>query len=192
MSSQRRIDASRANGARSHGPTTPEGQAISARNSVRHGMTSKTVVLTNESSVRFEQILESYVNYFQPQNEVEMDLVEEMAVAKWRQRRAWSVETATLDHEMDCQDPELAKKWGRLDHPTRLALAHESLAQRTQSLNLIGRYETRLRRHYDKSLQNLYLVRSKTCSGETNFLPDEPSPNNEHPIDVPTAGLPKQ
>ena len=181
MSSQRRIDASRANGAKSHGPTTPEGLARSARNSERHGLTSKTVVLTNEAGARFEQSLESYVDLFQPQNEVEMDLVEEMAVAKWRQRRAWSVETATLDHEMDRQDPELAKKWKGLDHPTRLALAHQSLAERTQSLNLIGRYETRLRRQYDKSLQNLYFVRSKRRSEETNFLPNEPSPDIEQP-----------
>jgi hypothetical protein len=181
MSSQRRIDASRSNGAKSRGPATPEGLAKSALNSLRHGLASKTVVLTSESAARFEQVLDSYIDHFRPQTEVEMDLVEEMAVAKWRQRRAWSIETATLARELDCQDPELVKKWQRLDPATRLALAHQSLTERGPSLHLIGRYETRLRRHYDKSLQNLFLVKSKRSVTKTDFLPNEPNPESEQP-----------
>ena len=53
------------------------------------------------------------------------------------------------------------KEWEHLDHATRLALAQQSLAERGQSLHLISRYESRLRRQYDKALQNLYLVQSK-------------------------------
>src|SRR5437016_4878458 len=143
MSSQRRIQASRANGAKSFGPATPEGLQIAARNALRHGLTAQTVVLTNESATRFEQLLDYYVKEFDPRTEVEMDFVEEMAVAKWRQRRAWSIETATMDLEMDQQDPELAKKYERLDHPTRLVVALESLGRRGTSLHTIGRYETR-------------------------------------------------
>src|SRR5438105_15372363 len=129
MSSQRRIDASRANGAKSHGPITPEGRETSSRNAITHGFTAHTVVLTNESVDRFEQAVDSYAGHFQPQDEVEMDLVEELVVAKWRQRRAWSMETATLDHELDLQDPELVSEWEHLDHPTRLALAQQSLSR---------------------------------------------------------------
>src|SRR5947207_5059715 len=125
MSSQRRIDASRANGAKSNGPTTPEGQQTSSLNALRHGLTANTVVLTNESKDRFDQVLDSYADHFQPQDEVEMDLVEELAVAKWRQRRAWAIETATLDHELDQQNLESDEKWQQLDHPTRLALAQQ-------------------------------------------------------------------
>lgn len=180
MSSRRRIDASRANGAKSSGPSTPEGREISAMNALRHGLASNTVVLSNESHTRFQQVLDSYIHHFQPESEVEMDLVEELAVAKWRQRRTWSMETAALDHEMDRQSPTLAKQWERLDHPTRLALAHQSLSDRGTSFQLISRYETRLRRHYDKSLQNLFLVQSKRSPVETDFLPNEPSPKNEH------------
>ena len=46
-------------------------------------------------------------------------------------------------------------------------------------MHLIGRYETRLRRHYDKSLQNLFLVQAKRRAEETDYLPNEPSPKNE-------------
>ena len=185
LSSQRRIEASRANGAKSHGPATPQGLQISSRNALRHGLTAQTVVLTNESVTRFEQLLEAYVEQFRPRTEVEMDFVEEMAVAKWRQRRTWSIESATLDYELDQQDPELTKKFERVDHPTRLVVALESLHQRGTALQLIGRYETRLNRHFERALRNLYLVQAKN-----NFLPNEPNPVIEHLNDADSTTAP--
>ena len=181
MHSQRRIEASRANGAKSHGPATPQGLQISSRNALRHGLTAHTVVLTNESVTRFEQLLAHYVEHFDPRSEVEMDFVEEMAVAKWRQRRTWSIETATLDYELDHQDPAFAKKYERIDHPTRLVVALQSLQQRGPALQLISRYETRMNRHFERALHNLYLVQARRAAAGNDFLPDEPSPETEHP-----------
>src|SRR5215469_11330190 len=103
MPTQAQIDAARCNGAKSHGPRTPEGKAISSRNALRHGMTAKGILLTSEDPELFQQLAAAYYEKFQPADDVERDLVDEMVIAKWRQRRDWSTEAALLDLEMDHQ-----------------------------------------------------------------------------------------
>src|SRR3981081_2605014 len=104
MSSNLQIQASRANGAKSRGPVTPEGRARSSQNAIRHGFNAQTLVLGNESPDEFEKLLLSYIARWQPADAVEMDLVEEMVAAKWRQRRMWGVETAAYDLRMEQQE----------------------------------------------------------------------------------------
>jgi hypothetical protein len=87
MSSQLKKDTARANGAKSHGPNTPEGRARSSANSRRHGLTAKTVLLPGESPEHFQLLLQDYVDQFHPATGVEMELVEAMASARWRLRR---------------------------------------------------------------------------------------------------------
>jgi hypothetical protein len=50
MSSARRIQASRANGALSKGPTTAEGKLRCARNALKHGLRARTIVPDDENS----------------------------------------------------------------------------------------------------------------------------------------------
>jgi hypothetical protein len=54
---------------------------------------------------------DSYVAHFQPQTDVEIDLSEEMVVAKWRQASLVVHQDRHVDHEMDCKDQELKEKW---------------------------------------------------------------------------------
>ena len=81
------------NGAKSHGPITPAGKLKSAANSLRHGLTAKAVVLPTESREDYEALLASYLQRFHPADQVEMDLVESMAVSRWRLRRVANIET---------------------------------------------------------------------------------------------------
>ena len=87
MSSDLKTQSARANGAKSRGPATPEGRAKSSRNSLRHGLSAKSVLLPAESHEQFQLLLDAHIQQFQPANPVEMDLVEAMAVARWRLRR---------------------------------------------------------------------------------------------------------
>jgi hypothetical protein len=65
-SSPRRIQAARANGAKSHGPKTDEGKQIASLNAVKHGLTARIVVLQNESEDQYQADLRDYLDHFRP------------------------------------------------------------------------------------------------------------------------------
>ena len=100
MSSLRRVQSSKANGALSKGPSTPAGKQRSSLNAIRHGLCANCIVLDHESRENFLILLQQHVDRFQPANEVESGMIEEMCAAYWRQRRAWAIETALLDKQI--------------------------------------------------------------------------------------------
>ena len=171
MSSLRKVLSSRANGAKSRGPVTPEGKRISAMNAVRHGLLAETVLLSNESREDFEALLAAYKEKFQPRDEVEADLVEEMVVAKWRQRRLWSIEAAAIDFRMESQRKDL-REIKSTDEPTRSALAFSGVEANDKSMSLFLRYEGRMRRGYNRALADFHLM----CDIENG--PIEPNPDS--------------
>jgi hypothetical protein len=70
--------------------------------------TSVALVLNNEQRHLYEALLNGYIETFQPSGPVETVLVEQMAAAKWREQRSWTLECATLDYAAEAMRPELA------------------------------------------------------------------------------------
>jgi len=188
LSSLRRITSSRANGARSLGPKTPAGKLQSSANAIKHGLLAKCVVLETESEECFQDLLTSFLNRFQPGDDVELGIVEELLAASWRQRRAWAMETKLLDTSIAARP---AAPDG--DERVRLTSGFEA-ASNQPSLELVHRYETRLNRIYKRALNNLVVLRMLSSVQdpeddpapdptivEISTLPNEPNPINEHP-----------
>jgi hypothetical protein len=99
MSSQRKIDSARANGAKSHGPITEEGRKIASMNALKYGLTARTVVLPDEDQQEYDLFLEAYFNDLLPVGIYEKDQVVEMVNAKWRQRRLCGIESILFQRE---------------------------------------------------------------------------------------------
>jgi hypothetical protein len=146
MTSTRRIQSSRANGARSRGPVTEQGKKASSQNGLRHGMLAQTVVLEGESKDRFGALLQALVAEFQPCTESETAFVEIMAVARWRQMRIWGIGKSDFDREMANQDGP---------PPVRASIAFRFLCDHSRSLDLAHRYETGYERQFARALKNL-------------------------------------
>ena len=146
MISEAHSEAARINGAKSNGPKTPEGKAISSANSLRHGCTAKAILLTNEEPKAYCQLAEGYYTALQPTNDVECDIVDEMVISKWLQRRDWSNEAALFDLEMDHQTKKIDAEFPKIDPASRYALAFRALADESKAIQLFMRYETSHRR----------------------------------------------
>ena len=158
MPSQSKTDTARANGAKSHGPVTPEGRAKSSRNSLRHGLKAKAIILPGESAKDFERLRQSYIDQFQPSGGVQMDLVEAMAVARWRLRRLYAIETNLYDHELTRCADDIDEEFVDEDDDHRLAWVFQKIADYQQSLALLIRYEGTLNRSFDRAFKQLLLL----------------------------------
>src|SRR5258708_5510210 len=109
MVSTLKSETARANGAKSRGPTTPEGKEKSSRNSIKHGLTAGNgnILLDCEDKDEFDGVLNKLLGIHQPGNPAEKDVVEEMFAARWRIRRMWTVETNLLNVEIVAQQSKL-------------------------------------------------------------------------------------
>ena len=168
MSSQRKIDSARANGAKSHGPKTEAGRKISSRNAVTHGLYAKGVVIAKESTEQYQEMLDAYIQQFQPIGPVELDLVEEMVAAKWRQRRLWSIETDLIEDQILIQTEKLDKDYSDYDPHCPLSYAYAALAE-SGSLPFLTRNESRLERAYFRALKLLLELQRLRKSEDKNI-----------------------
>jgi hypothetical protein len=172
MSSQRRIDSSRANGAKSRGPVTSAGRYNSSRNNLRHGLLTKSAVLEEERSEAFSQLLADLAREHNAQTETQLTLVEHMAMARWRIARLWAIERELLQSEF--HKPEHI----RLSPTSRVTRAFASLVERDGVFALLNRYEARLDRQYARSL-NLLIKLADPNIPLSEFFHSNPVPQSD-------------
>ena len=187
MTSDRRKKSSRANGAKSHGPTTPEGKERSSRNAVQHGLLAQCLLFSGEDAANFEILVQNHDRRFQPADGIEFGMIEEMCAAYWRLHRVWTIETHTLEHQFAIQPPG--------EPLDRLTNASHELAA-LPGTALMQRYETRLQNMYARAIRTFKLLKTIPFPPRNDDFPDpenapntelpkEPSPTNEHPSSTP-------
>jgi hypothetical protein len=184
MPSELKSETSRINGTKSHGPKTPEGKEASSHNSLKHGFTSsKTFILHCESADEYQEFLAEHIAIHQPVTAPEKELVDQMAIARWRIRRFVAAETDLLDTEMVRNRDKVNKEFAPADSAVHLAMAIRSLADESRVLSLMSRYESRLQRVHDKAYAALRELQSKrpnhspSVSAGADHVENKKSPN---------------
>jgi hypothetical protein len=143
MATSAQILANRENSLHSSGPVSIQGKAASARNSTRHGLTSKQIVLPGEDHAEFDALRESLFRLYTPANDTERTLAEEVAAGSWRLARARRQETAII-HKLigdNVENPDVAFATLFIEKP--------------KEIERVMRYITAIERSYYRALNKL-------------------------------------
>ena len=123
--------ASRANGALSRGPATPDGKARSAANAICHGLRGTSRAVAPEDAAELSALRDALTARLAPADAVERHWVGEIAFALWQQQRLRAVtDLALAAAEGGTSEPErprlpslatLARYRARIERDLRLA-----------------------------------------------------------------------
>lgn len=98
MRTEKQKQASRANGSKSRGPAM--GKDRLRWSTLEQGLSARMAVWQNEDAGHFQSLMAALLEQLRPTNDVEFLCIEEMAMAKWRLRRALSLETEAGNHHL--------------------------------------------------------------------------------------------
>jgi hypothetical protein len=128
------------------GPRTKTGRATSAKNSLKHGMTSSQIVLPGEDAEAFESLVDQFEKDFNPESAVEVVLVHNMAKFQWLVNRAIRLQQRAFE------DPE------NID---------------TKFLELMMRYQNANHRAFTNTLRSLQIEQRERERAFNQFVPED-------------------
>ncbi len=172
------IEAARRNGARSRGPTTPEGKARSSANALRHGLSAVGhTLIEGEDKAAYEELLTNLFAELEPGTELEGQLVRRLAAALWKQGRADRLEAKLFAWTAT---PKVihAGRYQPVDAEANFDLARFAAVQR---------YQAQLGREVSRTLRELRLLKQEPPADARNE--PEPAPASADPPGEPTRSI---
>ena len=118
------------------GPRTAAGKERSSMNAMKHGLTSRRVVLPHENQAEFDSLLKELLHESQPVGTLEFELVNDIAASLWRLRRV---------RGMECDLAEVA-------------FGLKSSRQAREEFNLMMRYTANIERELHRAIIRLNQV----------------------------------
>jgi hypothetical protein len=181
VATEKQIEANRLNAQKSTGPRTPEGRAAVRLNGVTHGLTAETIVLKGESEADFTNLLNSLEAEHDPATPTEEALVVQLAMATWRLRRLYHVESGFYSFKM--KDTFDSKNSRKLDDAGHMGLIAD---WNNKTLDMFNRQEGRLERSFYRALHELQRLHKDREANLALVSQDAPeSPNKGVSADPP-------
>ena len=173
--------AARTNGAKSSGPTSPEGQLTARSNRITHGFRSTTMALVNENPDGYAEHLDAYLARYSPIDKLELDLVGLLATNMWQVMRINSIEVALFDLEINNNEDHINRHYENVDEYGRIALAFKNSAG-NNALEVLRRYKSTAERAYHRALQTIEKLHRNRPQNNPTDQPEPPpeTGNTEH------------
>lgn len=174
-----RAEAARINGAKSRGPTSPEGKARSSRNAIKHGLSAKQFMVSPDEQEEFDNHLTAAICHWAPQSDYELYLVTKLARAEFLHDRAENIQTTLIDLETDIIGPEVARAFQTMDAIGAVSLGYKSLDDHSTAHRNMDRHLARLGRERiqaRKALLEAIDYRRQLEAEEASLAEPEPTP----------------
>ena len=190
MSPLQRRNQARKNGAKAAGSKSPEGLKKSSLNATKHGLSAKAHVLANESQEDYDQLRREYFNRFQPQDTIELDILDDMVGARWRLRRIAAIQTARIEIQMERYTSQNQQEAKTLDAAGLQAMAFGRMVVIENSMQMLLRYEATYNRIYDRAIKALQALQHDRQNQTEEELQNDPE-SPEHQPQPPLTGHPQ-
>lgn len=138
MTTDKQIATNRQNALKSTGPKTPEGKELARKNSIKHGLLSKDLIIREEDPKALQALMDDLFATLQPLGRIEEVLTEKIGATLWRMQRLISAESQVLE------DRDWMGEIQKIQN-----------AYNTSTLNSIMRYESNLERTLYRALHEL-------------------------------------
>ena len=96
MATRKQLKANQDNARKSTGPRSVAGKFMASKNSLKHGLLSRTIILPNENQDEFQELSYELGQSFQPIGRLEEELLAMMVDDIWRLRRVSRIEASIL------------------------------------------------------------------------------------------------
>ncbi len=135
-------------------------------NALKHGLTARLTVWRNEDSSQFQDLLVALLKQFDPTNDVEFLCIEEMAMAKWRMRRAVGMETAAGNKHLAETTAEGGAETLGLFGGARALGAFAAAQENGQLLTTLRQHEAAYARAYQRAYRHLCQLRAASAGAK--------------------------
>ena len=147
MATEAQATANRANAQFSTGPTTEQGKQKSAANSTKHGFSAQNALIPGEDPAEFDQLLQSFRDYYGTQGSAEENLVVMIVQNQWKLNRLALIECVILGGSLE-----------EMENSVFASFLCGGIKQPMQAIYNMQRYEAPIRRaflQYTNSLRAL-------------------------------------
>jgi hypothetical protein len=181
--SEAQIRASKANGARSKGPSSPEGKEKSRANSYKHGLTA-TVVLPEQTAAEVQRRFVAFATELEPTGEVSQALTLHAARMSVRMEVCANHETAMLTERVRQALAEIEYPEGVTEAEAfkiRAEVTNRAMFDTSREATLARKYEASAVRGFFNALKELRLIQKQAKAAKEerieeqlgSFLPGE-------------------
>jgi hypothetical protein len=163
MATAAQITANIANSQHSCGPRTEKGKAASSANSLKHGLTAKSILLPGEDEAAYRKMCEGMIESIEPTYEPEKELVQLLCDTQWRLQRCGRIEAAILSaDDIDFKALDIMSK-----HEARLKRQYSTTLK--EASNMI---DARITREEAEIREAMTIRRADKIDGCTTDLED--------------------